>query len=290
MDPYAHRLANALVGNDADAATLEVSLIGPEIEFEDERVVALAGADFTLTVDRTVAPGHSAFSVTAGARLRFGERRRGARAYLAVSGGIAVRPTFGSRATHLPSRMGGLDGRALRTGDRVPLGKSPRGRLPRLPAAGGRPEPSRLQAASPAEPARVRVLPGPDHDRFADNALEALQSGPYRVGLDSDRMGFRLEGPTIDHGDGADIISDATPLASLQVPASGQPLLLMADRQTTGGYPKVATVITADVGIAGQLAPGDAIRFEVCTMQAALTALIARETTLMALERPTGHE
>jgi antagonist of KipI len=148
----------------------------------------------------------------------------------------------------------------------------------------------RPQVTSPTEPARVRVLPGPQHDRFDDSALDTLQSAPYKVGLDSNRMGFRLEGPAIRHADGADIISDATPLASLQVPASGQPLLLMADRQTTGGYPKIATVITADVGIAGQLAPGDAIRFEVCTMREALAALVARETTLMALERPTGHE
>jgi biotin-dependent carboxylase-like uncharacterized protein len=291
MDPYSHRMANVLVGNDADAATLEVSFIGPEIEFEDERVVALTGADFALTVDRSLAPSDSAFPVAAGARLRFGERLRGSRAYLAVSGGIGVPPTFGSRSTHLGSRMGGLDGRALRAGDRVPLGSAPGGRLPRLPTAGerDRAEALRPQVNSPTEPARVRVLPGPQHDRFADRALDTLQSAPYKVGLDSNRMGFRLEGPVIRHADGADIISDATPLASLQVPASGQPLLLMADRQTTGGYPKIATVITADVGIAGQLAPGDAIRFEVCTMREALAALVARESAVMALERPTRH-
>ena len=126
------------------------------------------------------------------------------------------------------------------------------------------------------DPAAVRVLSGPDDDRFVDDALEALQSAPYVIGSDSDRMGFRLRGPQLRHTSGADIISDATPTGSVQVPGSGQPILLMADRQTTGGYPRIATVITADVGIAGQRAPGDSVSFQICTAGDALSALIAR--------------
>src|SRR5439155_5796299 len=124
----------------------------------------------------------------------------------------------------------------------------------------------------------------PQREYFADDALEVLQSGPYTIAHNSDRMGFRLDGPRLSHARGADIISDATPLGALQVPASGQPILLMADRQTAGGYPKIATVITADIAVAGQLSPGDAISFVVCTPREALAALIAQERALMAVE------
>jgi len=128
------------------------------------------------------------------------------------------------------------------------------------------------------------VLPGPQAEYFAPDALDVLQSAPYVIAQNSDRMGFRLEGPRLTHSHGADIVSDATPLGVLQVPASGQPILLMADRQTTGGYPKIATVIAADLPIAGQLAPADTIRFVVCAPRDALTALIAQERALMRLE------
>jgi allophanate hydrolase subunit 2 len=134
--------------------------------------------------------------------------------------------------------------------------------------------------------ALVRVLPGPQADYFADEALRALQAAPYAVGQHSDRMGFRLEGAPLRHSRGADIISDATPMGALQVPASGLPILLMADRQTTGGYAKIATVITADLDLAGQLGPGDTISFVVCSPGEAVAALIARERALMAVESP----
>jgi len=283
MDWQSHRLANALVGNMPQAATLEVLLAGPELEFDefdDARVVAAAGADFDLTVDGSPVSMHAPFAVTKGSRVLFGARRRGARAYLAVSGGIAVPAVFGSRATHIGSRMGGLDGRALVAGDRLPLGKSaPRG--VRLQPDWSKSDEVRL---TPDATCVVRILPGPQHEKFADDALAVLQSGPYTVQGESDRMGFRLAGPRLLHRRGADIISDATPLGTLQVPASGQPLLLMADRPTTGGYPKIATVVTADIPAAEQLAPGDTISFELCTPQDALAALIAIERPLMALE------
>jgi allophanate hydrolase subunit 2 len=129
------------------------------------------------------------------------------------------------------------------------------------------------------------VLRGPQDDRFAATAFDVLQSAPFAIGSESDRMALRLTGPMLRHRGSADIISDATPLGSLQVPASGQPILLMADRQTTGGYPKIATVIAADIGIAGQLAAGDTIAFDICTPREALAALIAQERLLMDLEQ-----
>lgn len=278
MDPCSHRIANALVGNDAAAATLEVTLVGPELEFEAERVVAVAGAEFDLTVDGRSVPLNAAFVVAAGAQLRFGRRVRGARAYLAVAGGIAIPPTLGSRATHLISGMGGLDGRPLKAGDQLPLGESTRtGKA--LSAQRRSPV-----VSLPERDARVRVIAGPQQDYFAADALDVLQSAPYAISNTSDRMGFRLDGPRLRHARGADIISDATPLGVLQVPASGQPILLMADRQTSGGYPKIATVISADIGVAGQLGPGDTIAFSVCSLREALAALIAQERALMAIE------
>jgi antagonist of KipI len=277
MDPGSHRVANAIVGNRGDAATLEVTLLGPELEFEDERVLAVAGAEFELTVDGRSAPHRAPFIVSAGATLRFGSRIRGARAYLAVSGGVAVPPILGSRATHLISGMGGLDGRPLMAGDLVPLGERPVHAVladHAVPAV----------TPMPDGHARIRLMPGPQVEYFVADALETLQSAPYLVGGKSDRMGFRLEGPELKHARGADIISDATPLGVLQVPASGQPILLMADRQTSGGYPKLATVISADIGVAGQLGPGDSISFVVCSPREAVAALIAQERVLMALE------
>lgn len=278
MDPCSHRLANALVGNGPAAATLEVTLVGPELEFDAERMVAVAGAEFELTVDGRSAPLNAAFLVGAGAQLRFGRRLRGSRAYLAVEGGLAVQPTLGSRATHVISAMGGIEGRPIRAGDLLPLAD---------PTRTGRPptsEPRPPIMPLPERAALVRVLVGPQHDYFSDDALEVLQSAPYTISNTSDRMGFRLQGPKLTHVRGADIISDATPLGVLQVPASGQPILLMADRQTSGGYPKIATVISADISVAGQLGPGDAIAFAVCSPREALAALIAQERALMAIE------
>jgi antagonist of KipI len=278
MDPWSHRLANALVGNDASAATLEMTLVGPEIEFDDERLVAVAGAEFELSVDGRRQLMNIPFTVAAGSRLHIGARRAGARGYLAIAGGIGVSKILGSRSTHLVSRLGGLSGRALSAGDDVPLEPADEAPIPVGVVA-----PARLPV--PGEETRIRVLAGPHEDRFTADALDVLQSAAYRVGNDSDRMGFRLVGPRLTHQGPADIISDATPLGVLQVPASGQPVLLMADRQTTGGYPNLATVISADIGLAGQLAPGDSIRFDLTTAQEALAALIKQERLLLPIER-----
>jgi len=277
MDPRAHRLANILVGNDIDAATLELTLVGPEMEFEDERIAAVTGADFDVTVDSRAMPVNAPFAVGAGSVLRFGRHRRGARAYLAIAGGITVPPVLNSRATHLPSAMGGVEGRPLRAGDRLPLGK--RGRTPFSPKKGYDPF-----FAAPEAHATVRILPGPQLDRFAPEALDALQSAPFVVDAASNRMGFRLQGPALRRAGDGEMLSDATTLGALQVTAAGHPILLMADRQTTGGYPSLATVISADVGLAGQLAPGDSISFVVSTVREAMAALIAQEQALMAFE------
>jgi antagonist of KipI len=307
MDAYAHRLANALAGNHAGAATLEITLVGPELEFDDDRVVAVTGARFELTVadHQMPMPMQTAVAVSRGSRLKFGKRLSGARAYLAVAGGIAAAPVLGSRATHVTTAMGGIDGRALRAGDRVPIGPAQgppdylRQGLRRYAEASAKAEGGhnvqtaagelpgnrgvRLQADHPTSPARLHVLPGPHSDYFSDEALRVLQAAPYTIDQQSDRMAFRLDGDAIPHAR-ADLISDATPMGAVQILPSGLPILLMADRQTTGGYPQLAIVMTADLHIAGQLAPGDTVSFAACSAGDAMTALIAQERTLMNIE------
>jgi antagonist of KipI len=265
MDAYSHALANQLAGNAASAATLEITLMGPELEATGTIACAVAGARFAVTVDGRAAPALERFEVRKGERLRFGARAAGTRAYLAVQGGFDVEPVFGSRATSLISRMGPFGGRALAAGDVLPIGAE------REPVhSHGRPvHPLPL----PGGGARLRVMPGPHDAMFTPAAMASFTSSRFVVTPQSNRMGYRLEGPPLEHAGSADILSDATPIGSLQVPKSGQPILLMADRQTTGGYPKFATVITADLPIAGQLAPGDWIEFVVCSRSAAVSAL-----------------
>jgi len=274
MDAYAHRLANALTGNQAGAATLEITLVGPELEFDDDRIIAVTGANFELTVSDHPMPVQTAFAVRRASRLKFGRRLGGARAYLAVGGGVAVAPVLGSRATHVTTAMGGVEGRALKAGDRLPLG--PEARRAKVGMTGG-------QVALPNGPARLRVLPGPHADYFSDASLRVLQAALYTIDQQSDRMGFRLDGDAIPYAS-ADLISDATPMGTIQILRSGLPLLLMADRQTTGGYPQLAIVIAADLPIAGQLAPGDTVSFALCSVADAIAALIAQERTLMTIE------
>jgi antagonist of KipI len=273
MDPFGHRVANALAGNAADAATLEITLAGPELVCDDDRVVAIGGAAFEIALDGRAVAGDGPIAVPAGAALRLGRRLSGARAYLAVSGGFDVPRVLGSRATQVTVRMGGLAGRALQAGDRLPLGSA-------MPA----PRLRRFALPPPPRPAVLRVLPGPETERFEPGALERLQAAPYVVAPASNRMGYRLEGPSLPRTASTDIISAATPIGTVQVPPAGQPLLLMADRQTAGGYPRIAIVISADLRVAGQLAPGDAVVFRICSPREALAALIAQERVLMALE------
>jgi biotin-dependent carboxylase-like uncharacterized protein len=269
MDLYSHRVANRLAGNAEGAAALEITLVGPELQSDAAVVCAVAGASFFLTVDDRPVDMYRPFTLPAGARLKFGERGAGARATLAVAGGFALAPVFESCATSVVGALGPVP-RPLAAGDRLPVGFAES----EPPVAAPRP----LQM--PAGGARVRVLVGPHEAMFTAAALDTLLSSRYVVTPQSNRMGYRLEGPPLGHAGAADILSDATPMGSLQVPSSGQPILLMADRQTSGGYPKIATVITADLPVAGQLAPGEWIEFVACTRREAVDALRRREARL----------
>jgi antagonist of KipI len=264
MDSYSHRLANRLVGNDENAAALEVTLIGPELEADSEITCAVAGARFALFAGDAPVPVHQAFTLRRGERLRFGPRTAGARATLAVRGGFDVDAPFGSCATSLISQIGPIDGRALTAGDVLRI---------RFPMRAPRREVTAVPLPLPRGGAKLRVIRGPHESMFLPAAYDALFGSRFSVTTNSNRMGYRLEGPPLEHANTADILSDATPIGSIQVPASGQPILLMADRQTTGGYARIATVISADLPVAGQLAPGDWIEFEPCARSAAIDAL-----------------
>jgi biotin-dependent carboxylase-like uncharacterized protein len=274
MDPMAHRLANVVVGNLPDAAALEATFLGPELRMEQRTRLALAGADLRATLDGCEVPLHTTIDCHAGGVLGFGERRSGARVYVAFDGGVALTPVLGSRATHLRSGLGGLHGRPLMRGDRILIGQpSPVAHFIRT--SGPDPHPGGV---------RLRVLPGPQVEHFLPSALDALQHARYTISVDSDRMGYRLTGGArLVSNVGGNMVSDSTFLGGLQVPPSGDPILLMADRPTTGGYPQIAVVISADLSLAGQLGAGDWVEFEVCSRADAIAALVAQEGRILAV-------
>lgn len=272
MDAFSHRLANQLVGNEVNAATLEITLIGPELICEADTTMAISGAHFEAACDDRPVPMGASFSVRQGQRLKFGRILQGARAYLAIAGGIQTTPVLGSRATHLVSRMGGVRGRALIGGDRVPILAEPSPRAHRK--APGLTLPTNGRAL-------LRVMPGPQDHWFEPDALKTIAGVSFRISPSSNRMGYRLQGPPLPRVHQGELISEPVGPGAIQVPAAGEPILLMADRQTAGGYPKIGHVISADLPLAGQLAPGDFIEFVLCTRQEAVAALIARERQLL---------
>jgi antagonist of KipI len=274
MDWFSHRLANVLVGNSGEAATLEITMSGPELVFEGEAWFAVTGAEFPLRLNDAAVAMAQPVRARSGDALTFGLRTRGVRGYLAVAGGFSVPPVLGSRSTHVLAGLGGFEGRPLRTGDRIEIGDSSEPVERRAPVR------SALWTL-PAGGARLRMLPGPHEEHFSPETVGTFRSSRYVVSPRSDRMGYRLEGPALPWSPGTtELISGATVTGAVQVPSSGQPILLMADRPTTGGYPILAVVISADLPLAGQLAPGDWIEVGRCTRDEALAALREREDAL----------
>lgn len=283
-DPVALALANALVDNDPDAAAVEMTLAGPTLRVLAPTTVALAGAELGGRVEETgerLAAGTSLRVRPGWTLVLDGPAAHGARAYLAVPGGVAVAPVLGSRATALGAGFGGLDGRALRAGD-VLRAASP-----------GSPVPARWPAsAAPTRgPVVLGVTPGPHAPDPADPRLVALAARAWRVGEASDRMGLRLDGPALPDAPGVagaagDLVSHGVRPGALQVPPGGRPIVLLADAQPTGGYPVLAVVIAADRPRLGQLRPGDEVRFEVVDREAAVARLRAQR---LAFEAGVRH-
>jgi biotin-dependent carboxylase-like uncharacterized protein len=272
MDWTALAAANLLVGNPPGTAAVELSLLGGDWTVEGGGArVAVAGSGFPVTLAGRPVPALTSVTLQPGEKLRIGAAAAGVRGYLAVAGGIAVPATLGSLATHTRSAIGGLEGRVLRPGDRLPLHReeAPDGPEQQLPAD---------LLTRPDAP--LRVVLGPQDDYFTAAGIATLLEQPFTVTSDADRMGYRLQGPRIEHAGDFNIISDGIGIGSIQVPGTGQPIVLLADRQSTGGYPKIACVITADLPRLAQKRPGDSLRFTRVDLPAARQAALDLAATV----------
>jgi KipI family sensor histidine kinase inhibitor len=279
MDEVALRVGNILVGNSQGAAGLEISFVGPQIRILADVVLALTGAEMEADLDGQPVPWYQAFPARAGQLLDIRHCRRGMRGYLAVGGGLEVPVRLGSRSTSLAAGFGGLEGRPLRDGDLLKVGP-----VVGLPARGAGRGAPRSWLPSFEVPQTIRVVFGPQAEAFSEAGRHTFLASVYEVSPSSDRMGCRLEGPAIEHVGAADIISDWIPPGGIQVPGNGKPIVLLADRQTTGGYTKIATVIGPDLPKLAQLRPGDALRFTAVSVQEAQALACALERELAALE------
>lgn len=284
MDPWALQVGNLLVGNERGAAALEMTMVGPELRWLEDVHFAIVGGDLSPSFNDRPLPLWKTTHARRGDVLRFGRCRSGARAYLCIQGGIEAPLVMNSRSTYTRAHMGGLDGRVLQAGDVLHVVAG--GHEPRKGIASRFLHPDLVPAASAV--VSIRVVSGPHEDRFTSEAFSRFYGSSYKVMSQSDRMGYRLEGPALTHTQGADILSTAVAPGTLQVPSSGQPILLLADRQTTGGYTQFATVISVDLPKLAQCLPGSVIRFEEVTLEEAQELYIEREKQLRRLQLAAG--
>ena len=261
MDDYNFKLANILVGNKLDEAVLEMTYFGPTLKFNEDLTLAITGSDMSPKINGQAIPMFETIKVKAGDTLQFGKVNEGIRSYLAFGGSIDVPMVNGSKSTHIKTKMGGIDGRALKAKDTLNIKKSREKTMRRIPE-------KYLPKFSHCN--ILRVVLGPQDDYFTEKGIHDLfRSGGYQVTKDFDRMGIRLKGTEIEHKETADIISDGTNFGSIQVPANGQPIILVADRQTTGGYTKIGNVITPDLQKLAQMTFLDKVLFQKVTIEEA---------------------
>jgi antagonist of KipI len=278
-DPVALRIGNRLVGNAEGAAGLEMALLGGNFVFPERAVVALTGSEFGATLDNEPIEMWKSVEIRQGQTLRLGATRAGARCYLCMRGGIDVKLFLGSASTHLLSGLGGFQGRALRAGDVLKIG-----------AASGsfrtfRKRSVSARAVAQLAPRKVlRVTAGPQSEWFSGEVQDVFYAGTYRVTEESNRMGLRLQGAAISSTAGGEMTSEGVSLGAVQITAGGLPIILFVEQQTTGGYPKIANVISADLSSLGQLRPRDEIRFELVEMEAARALFFAQEKLLASQE------
>lgn len=284
MDERAHRLASMLVGNRASEATLEVTWMGPSLQFLQPAVIAVCGADLGATLDNQPLPPARAVTVAAGSLLAFGKRASGLRAYIAVAGGYALEPIMGSTSTYVRGGYGGAHGRPLQKGDRIGLRDAgarhiPTAPLPVFPGSVERPH------AAP-----LRLVPGREWAAFLPDAHRAIATEVWRVNPRSDRMGYRLDGPSLALQRPLELMSEPVGYGTVQVPPDGLPIVLMADRQTTGGYPRIAQVATVDLPRLAQCMPGEAVRFEWITLEEAQRLAVSQARVFDAMEARNGDD
>lgn len=276
MDSESMKLANLLAGNAPGVGVIEMTMVGISAKFDCDCVIALTGADMAPKINGALIELYAAVSVKAGDTLTMGTAKRGMRSYLAVAGGFDIPVIMGSQSTNLKCGLGGFQGRKLQKGDELPLNQN--GSL-----AGMEHRKIPPRNVYPDE-ITLRVIPGPQDDYFTDRGMETFLGTAYTVSDKSDRMGIRLTGEKIENKNGVDIISDGVTTGSVQIPASGTPIIMMADRQTTGGYAKIATVIAEDLKAATQARPGTVVRFARVTRDEAVALLREGEKERKSLE------
>ena len=281
-DTLSLRLGNMLAGNPESTAGLEMTLTGGTFAFEDMALIALAGSDFGSSLDEQPVPNWAPFEVKPGQTLRCGATRAGARCYLCVNGGIDVPPVLGSASTHARIGIGGLGGRALRAGDTLHTGPPA---SPSLTLSHVHPQ----RVLRWLDSSVIRVTPGPQSHWFTSEAGERFWRDPYAVSDAADRMGLRLNGKKLDFHRRGEMITEGISLGAVQVPPDGQPILLLCEHQTTGRYPKIANVISADLPRAGQLKPHDRVRFQLVFFEEAATALREMEDWITSLVHVHQH-
>lgn len=277
-DPVSLRLGNRLVGNDDGAAGLEMMLLGGTFLFPAGAVVALTGSDFGATLDDARLEAGSSTELRPGQTIRLGPTTSGARCYLCVRGGITVEPFLGSVSTHVLSGLGGFAGRPLRKGDVIRIGSVAANQSLRKRTLSPR------ASALFADRRSLRATPGPQIDWFSESSVQSFYTATYRVGEQANRMGLRLEGAAICQRGTNQMITEGVSLGSIQVPAGGSPIILFVEQQTTGGYPKIANVIAADLHRLGQLRPRDEVRFEQVSFDEARSLLFEQERLLASKE------
>ncbi len=268
MDQYALAIGNTLLGNQPGEAALECTVVGPTLRFLQATWFSVTGADCLPALDGNPVPTWQACLAPEGSTLALGAVTQGTRAYVALRGGIDVPPFMGSRSTCTLVSVGGFKGRPLHAGDVVPVGAPavPPGAFGALPEDTVVPLPDSWRPRRYAGLSHVRIVLGPQDYYFTEEAKATFLSAPYNVTTGSNRMGYRLDGPPLKHIKGADIVSDGTPFGGIQVPGHGQPIVLMADCQTTGGYSKIACVISTDLPLLAQTKPGDKVTFSAVTV------------------------
>ncbi|MCM3698878.1 biotin-dependent carboxyltransferase family protein [Paenibacillus macerans] len=299
MDAFALRIANLLVGNEEGEAGLEITMMGPEIVFEQTALISICGGDLSPKLNGVSLPGWRTILAPKGSTLNFGPMKQGCRAYLAVSGGVDVPVQMNSRSTYLRAGIGGYHGRALAKGDRLPVGSMSLQSLHMLGLLAREAE-NNLGAVSrwavsadlipPYEPNPViRVIAGEQYDLFREESKALFISEPFEVLPQSDRMGYRLNGPELKLMKTVEMISSAVTMGTVQVPPDGNPIVLMADRQTTGGYPMIAQMASMDLPLLAQVNLGGKVRFQLISLREAQRQLIEREQAILALRQGLGH-
>lgn len=278
MDSFSLQIANILVGNERHEACLEVAILGPKLAILKDTVLAICGANLSPKLDGVKVPLWKTFRVNRGQILEFGKPKTGVYAYIAVAGGINVPLLMESKSTYTKAKMGGYKGRALEKGDIIRGHHHPTP-LNLLSGRGIIKEhiPNYLSQRT------IKVILGPDHHVFTSESIYTFFTEMYEVTNQSDRMGYRLTGPTLYHKESADIISDAILPGTIQVPAGGEPIVLLADRQTSGGYPRIATVISSDIHYVAQTLPGEKLCFEQVSVEMAQKLYIEQEKLIRTL-------